>query len=279
MSNDAASNVCMIVVAGASGRMGQAIIRVINASPDAKLVGAIERSGADSIGKDAGELAGVGDSGVLITDDINSVLSNADAIIDFTTPETSVALSKLSAQNGLIHIIGTTGCSSEQDAEIAQAGETARVVKSGNMSLGINLLSVLVEQAAKALEDADWDIEVLEMHHKHKVDAPSGTAYLLGQAAADGRGIDLHENSVRSRDGITGARENGTIGFATLRGGSVVGEHSVIIASEGERIELSHMALDRTIFARGAVKAAIWAKPQDPGFYNMFDVLGISRTK
>ena len=268
----------MIVVAGASGRMGQAIIRVINDMPGAKLVGALERKGADTIGKDAGEIAGIGPSGVIITDNQEDVLKGADAIIDFTTPETSVAFSKVADEHGLIHIIGTTGCSQEQDAEIAQAGSGGRIVKSGNMSLGVNLLSVLVEQAAKALGGDDWDLEILEMHHKHKVDAPSGTAYLLGEAAAKGREIDLHSNSVRSRDGVTGARGDGTIGFATLRGGSVVGEHSVIIAGEGEQITLSHSALDRSIFARGAVKAALWAKSQNPGYYSMLDVLGLSKT-
>lgn len=271
-------NLCMIVVAGASGRMGQAIIRVIEEMPGAKLVGALERKGADTIGRDAGELAGVGTSGVIITDNQDDVLQGADAIIDFTTPETSVAFSKVAAEHGLIHVIGTTGCSQEQDAEIAEAGSAGRIVKSGNMSLGVNLLSVLVEQAAKALGGDDWDLEILEMHHKHKVDAPSGTAYLLGEAAAKGREIDLHSNSVRSRDGVTGARGDGTIGFATLRGGSVVGEHSVIIAGEGEQITLSHSALDRSIFARGAVKAALWAKSQNPGYYSMLDVLGLSKT-
>jgi 4-hydroxy-tetrahydrodipicolinate reductase len=270
-------NLCMIVVAGASGRMGQAIIRVIDEMPGAKLVGALERTGADTIGRDAGEIAGVGTSGVIITDNQDDVLEGADAIIDFTTPETSVAFSKVAAEHGLIHIIGTTGCSQEQDAEIAEAGSGGRIVKSGNMSLGVNLLSVLVEQAAKALGGDDWDLEILEMHHKHKVDAPSGTAYLLGEAAAKGREIDLHSNSVRSRDGVTGARGDGTIGFATLRGGSVVGEHSVIIAGEGEQITLSHSALDRSIFARGAVKAALWAKSQNPGYYSMLDVLGLSK--
>lgn len=269
-------NSCMIVVAGASGRMGQAIIRVIHETQGADLVGAVERIGATTIGQDAGELAGIGKSGVTITDQSQMDLSHADAIIDFTTPETSVALSKIAADKQIAHIIGTTGCTAEQDADIAKAGETTRVVKSGNMSLGINLLSVLVRQAAQALDAADWDIEVLEMHHKHKVDAPSGTAYLLGEAAAEGRDIDLKDKSVRSRDGITGAREDGTIGFATLRGGSVVGEHSVIFASEGERIELSHQALDRSLFARGAVKAAIWAKSQQNGYYSMLDVLGMS---
>ncbi|MBO6917152.1 MAG: 4-hydroxy-tetrahydrodipicolinate reductase [Rhizobiaceae bacterium] len=271
-------NLCMIVVAGASGRMGQAIIRVIHDMPGAKLVGALERKGADTIGRDAGEIAGVGSSGVIITDNQDDAIKCADAIIDFTTPETSVAFSKVAAEHGLIHVIGTTGCSQEQDAEIAEAGSNGRIVKSGNMSLGVNLLSVLVEQAAKALGGDDWDLEILEMHHKHKVDAPSGTAYLLGEAAAKGRDIDLHSNSVRSRDGVTGARGDGTIGFATLRGGSVVGEHSVIIAGEGEQITLSHSALDRSIFARGAVKAALWAQSQNPGYYSMLDVLGLSKT-
>lgn len=269
-------NSCMIVVAGASGRMGKAIIKVIDETPGAELVGAVERDGADTIGQDAGELAGIGASDVMITDQAHTDLSQAHAIIDFTTPETSVALSKIAADKQIAHIIGTTGCTAEQDADIAQAGATTRIVKSGNMSLGINLLSVLVKQAAQALEAGDWDIEVLEMHHKHKVDAPSGTAFLLGEAAAQGRKIDLTQKSVRSRDGITGAREDGTIGFATLRGGSVVGEHSVIFAGEGERIELSHQALDRSLFARGAVKAAIWAKSQQNGYYSMLDVLAMS---
>lgn len=273
MGQETNPNMSMIVVAGASGRMGQAIIRIINETEGAKLVGAIERKGADTIGKDAGELAGIGKTGVIISDNTEETLKGADAIIDFTTPETSVAFSKIAAEKGLTHVIGTTGCSEEDDAEIAKAGANACVVKSGNMSLGVNLLAVLVKQAAAAL-GTDWDIEVLEMHHKHKVDAPSGTALLLGEAAAEGRGISLAENSVRSRDGITGPREEGTIGFATLRGGSIVGEHTVILASEGERIELSHSALDRSLFARGAVKAAIWAKNQPNGYYSMLDVLG-----
>lgn len=279
MENNAAQNLCMVVVAGASGRMGQAIIRMINEIPGAKLVGALEREGADTIGRDAGEIAGLGANGVIISDQPDNILANADALIDFTTPETSVYFSKLAAEYNLVHVIGTTGCSQQQDEEIAAAGLSARVVKSGNMSLGVNLLSVLVEQAAKALGGDDWDLEVLEMHHKHKVDAPSGTAFLLGEAAAKGRGIDLHENSVRSRDGVTGARQAGSIGFATLRGGSVVGDHSIILAGEGEQIVLSHSALDRSIFARGAVKAALWAKSQNPGYYSMLDVLGFSKNQ
>ncbi|TIV21418.1 MAG: 4-hydroxy-tetrahydrodipicolinate reductase, partial [Mesorhizobium sp.] len=164
----------------------------------------------------------------------------------------------------------------EDDAKIGAAARHATIVKSGNMSLGVNLLAVLVEQAAKALDPEDFDIEILEMHHRHKVDAPSGTALLLGEAAAKGRGIDLADSSVRVRDGHTGVRKAGSIGFATLRGGSVVGDHSVILAGTGERITLSHHAEDRAIFARGAVKAALWARGKKPGLYSMRDVLGLS---
>lgn len=265
-----------LVVIGASGRMGQALIREIENASGAKLSGALEREGAPAIGRDAGEVAGVGKLGIEITTDSENLISNADGIIDFTAPAATVAFSKLTAKAGIVHIVGTTGCSEDDDAEIAESAKSAKIVKSGNMSLGVNLLSVLVEQAAKALEAADFDIEVLEMHHKHKVDAPSGTALLLGEAAAVGRGIDLNENSVRVRDGYTGAREEGTIGFATLRGGSVVGDHTIILAGEGERIELSHIAQDRSIFAKGAVKAALWAFDKKAGLYNMRDVLGLS---
>ncbi|WP_210259243.1 4-hydroxy-tetrahydrodipicolinate reductase [Agrobacterium sp. a22-2] len=265
-----------LVVAGAGGRMGQALIRIIAATEGAVLHGAIVRPGSAALGKDAGELAGLGPIGVTITDDPLAAFLHADGVIDFTSPATSVEFAGLAAQARIVHVIGTTGCSPADEARIEAAARHARIVKSGNMSLGVNLLSVLVEQAARALEASGWDIEVLEMHHKHKVDAPSGTALLLGDAAARGRGIDLTENSVRVRDGHTGPREPGSIGFATLRGGSVIGEHSVILAGEGEIITLSHSAGDRTIFARGAVKAALWARSAKPGLYSMLDVLGLS---
>lgn len=265
-----------LVVIGASGRMGQALIRAIDAAPGATLSGALEREDAPAIGRDAGEVAGLGKLGVTITTNAEDLIANTDGIIDFTAPAASVAFSKLTAKAGIVHVIGTTGCSAAEDAEIADAGKTAKIVKSGNMSLGVNLLSVLVEKAARALEAVDFDIEVLEMHHKHKVDAPSGTALLLGEAAAVGRDIELDKNSVRVRDGHTGAREEGTVGFATLRGGSVIGDHTVMLAGEGERIELSHIAQDRSIFAKGAVKAALWAFDKKAGYYNMRDVLGLS---
>ncbi len=265
-----------LVITGASGRMGQALIRAIHAADGVEVFGALEREGAEAVGKDAGELAGLGNIGVTITDEPLSVIAKADGIIDFTTPAATLTYAGYAAQARIVHVIGTTGCSAEDEAALKAAARHATIVKSGNMSLGVNLLSILVEQAAKSLKESDFDIEIVEMHHKHKVDAPSGTALLLGEAAADGRQISLEENSVRSRDGYTGARETGTIGFSTLRGGSVIGEHSVIFAGEGERIELSHMAQDRTNFAVGAIRAALWAKDRTPGYFNMRDVLGLS---
>lgn len=265
-----------LAVVGAGGRMGQALIRAIHAIDGARLSGALVRPGSALIGCDAGEVAGVGPLDVIITDDRTQVFASAEGVLDFTTPATTVEFARLAAEAHIAHIIGTTGCSAADDEKIRAASRQAAIVKSGNMSLGVNLLAVLVEKAAAALGPDDFDIEILEMHHKHKVDAPSGTALLLGEAAAKGRGIDLAEQSVRSRDGHTGARENSTIGFATLRGGSVIGDHSVILAGTGERITLSHHAEDRTIFARGAVKAALWARGRKPGLYSMRDVLGLN---
>ncbi|WP_454288596.1 4-hydroxy-tetrahydrodipicolinate reductase [Rhizobium arsenicireducens] len=265
-----------LVVVGAGGRMGQTLIRVIESTEGVKLHAAVERQGSNLIGRDAGELAGLGHIEIPVTDDPLAAFLDADGVIDFTSPQASTEFAALAAQARIVHVIGTTGCLAEHDARIEAASRHARIVKSGNMSLGVNLLSVLVQQAARALDAAGWDIEVLEMHHKHKVDAPSGTALLLGEAAARGRGVDLASHSVRVRDGHTGARETGSIGFATLRGGSVVGEHSIVLAGEGELVTLSHSAGDRSIFARGAVKAALWARDQKPGLYSMLDVLGLS---
>jgi 4-hydroxy-tetrahydrodipicolinate reductase len=264
-----------LVVLGAAGRMGRTLVTVIGETEGAVLSGAVEREGSEAIGQDAGLLAGIGTSGVVITDDIDAALNGADGIIDFTAPAASVAMAERAASGSLVHVVGTTGCSPDQDAAIAASAGRTPIVKSGNMSLGVNLLAGLVEKAARALGPDAFDIEILEMHHKHKVDAPSGTALLLGEAAAKGRGISLADNSVRVRDGHTGPRPEGTIGFATLRGGSVTGEHSVILAGEGERIEISHLATDRAIFARGAVRAALWAKDRAPGLYTMADVLGL----
>nr|WP_082684408.1 4-hydroxy-tetrahydrodipicolinate reductase [Aureimonas ureilytica] len=264
-----------LVILGAAGRMGRTLVRVVKETEGAKLSAAIEREGSLALGNDAGELAGAGHLGIPVSSDLAAALDAADGVIDFTAPASSVAVAHDAARRGLVHIIGTTGCSESDDAAIARAAQAgARIVKSGNMSLGVNLLAVLAEQAARALGPDAFDVEILEMHHRHKVDAPSGTALLLGEAAAAGREIALKEQSVRVRDGHTGPREAGTIGFATLRGGSVVGDHQVILAGEGERIELSHRAEDRAIFARGAVRAALWARGQSPGLYSMRQVLG-----
>ncbi|MBO0905209.1 4-hydroxy-tetrahydrodipicolinate reductase [Jiella sonneratiae] len=265
-----------LVVLGAAGRMGRTLVKVIAETEGASLHAALERGGSPALGGDAGLLAGIGENGVAIGDDVDAALDGADGIVDFTAPAVSVEMARRAAERRLVHVVGTTGCEAADDAAIRKAADDgATIVKSGNMSLGVNLLAVLVEKAARALGPDAFDIEVLEMHHRHKVDAPSGTALLLGEAAARGRGVALDDRAVRVRDGITGARDAGTIGFATLRGGSVVGEHSVILAGEGERIELSHAAGDRAIFARGAVKAALWAKDRPAGLYTMRDVLGL----
>ena len=272
----AASGSMGLIVVGAAGRMGQSLIRTISDIDGVHLAGAIERPGSEALGRDAGELAGLGPNGVVITGDALPAFAKAEGVLDFTAPAATLEFADLAAQARIVHVIGTTGMDESHEARLHAASRHARIVKSGNMSLGVNLLSVLVRQAAKALEAGDWDIEVLEMHHRHKVDAPSGTALLLGEAAAGGRGISLGQHAVRVRDGHTGPRDEGSIGFATLRGGSVVGEHSVILAGEGETIELTHKATDRSIFARGAVRAALWARRQKPGYYSMLDVLGLA---
>jgi 4-hydroxy-tetrahydrodipicolinate reductase len=264
-----------LIVAGAGGRMGRTLVKAIAQTPGLALAGATENAGSSLLGKDAGELAGIGTNGIALTADVAALIEKADGIIDFTVPAASVAVAALAAQNGKVHIIGTTGLSAADDEKIAQAAQRAVIVKSGNMSLGVNLLAALTRRVAKTL-DQSFDIEILEMHHNQKVDAPSGTALLLGRAAAQGRGIDLDTRAVKAREGHTGARKAGDIGFATLRGGSVVGEHTVMFAGPAERIELTHKAEDRMIFARGALHAASWARSRPPGLYSMMDVLGLS---
>ncbi|MDB5599191.1 MAG: dihydrodipicolinate reductase [Xanthobacteraceae bacterium] len=263
-----------LIVAGAGGRMGRALIQAIAETQGLVLAGATEAAGSKLIGQDAGTLAGLPANGIALTADVAALVAKADGIVDFTVPAATVALAALAAEGGKVHIIGTTGLSAADDAKIADAAKRAIVVKSGNMSLGVNLLAALTKRVAKTL-DEDFDIEIVEMHHNKKVDAPSGTALLLGHAAAQGRGIDLAQRSDRARDGHTGARQPGDIGFASLRGGSVVGEHTVIFAGNAERIELTHKADDRMIFARGALKAATWGRVQRPGLYSMMDVLGL----
>jgi 4-hydroxy-tetrahydrodipicolinate reductase len=263
-----------LVVIGAAGRMGQMLVKTIAATEGAVLSAALERPGSSALGRDAGELAGVGPLGVPVADDPLAALLKADGVIDFSAPAVTVEIAALAAQARLVHVVGTTGLSGEDLAKLEAAARHAVIVRSGNMSLGVNLLAGLVEKVARTL-GIDWDVEIVEMHHRMKVDAPSGTALLLGEAAARGRNMTLAENSVRSRDGHTGARKAGDIGFATLRGGTVVGDHQVIFAGAGERIELTHRAEDRGIFARGAVRAALWAQGRKPGLYSMADVLGL----
>jgi 4-hydroxy-tetrahydrodipicolinate reductase len=263
-----------VVVAGAGGRMGRTLIHAIAQTRGMTLAGAVEAADSAVIGRDAGELAGLGPNGVKVASDVAPLLREADGLIEFTLPAATLAFAELTAAAGLVHVIGTTGHTGEEDAVIAKAASRATIVKSGNMSLGVNLLAALVKRVAKTLDD-DYDIEIVEMHHNKKIDAPSGTALLLGRAAAAGRGVDLAQRAVRGRDGMTGARCAGDIGFASLRGGTVVGEHSVIFAGPAERIELIHRAEDRLIFARGALHAALWARGKPPGLYSMADVLGL----
>jgi 4-hydroxy-tetrahydrodipicolinate reductase len=268
----AANSDMRVVIAGAGGRMGRTLIQAVAATKGLTLAGAVEAAGSAVIGRDAGELAGLGPNGVKITTDAAALLKNADGLIEFTIPAATFAFAELTAAAGKVHIIGTTGHSAAEEAAIAQAAKRATIVKSGNMSLGVNLLAALAKRVAKTLNE-DYDVEIFEMHHNKKIDAPSGTALMLGRAAAEGRGVDLAQHSVRGRDGMTGARRPGDIGFASLRGGTVVGDHSVIFAGPAERIELTHRAEDRMIFARGALHAALWARGKSPGLYAMADVL------
>src|ERR1700731_45266 len=264
-----------LIVAGAGGRMGRTLTRVISETPGAVLTGALEAPGSELLGKDAGVLAGLPENGVKLSADLWTLSADADGILDFTVPAATIANVAIAAQRGLVHVIGTTGLSASDDAVIKSVTQRAIVVKSGNMSLGVNLLAALVKRVAQSLDDS-FEIEILEMHHRAKIDAPSGTALMLGQAAAAGRGVALEERSARGRDGVTGARRAGDIGFAALRGGTVTGDHSVIFAGAMERIELTHRAEDRTMFAQGAIKAALWAHGKNPGLYSMNDVLGLS---
>lgn len=263
-----------IVITGASGRMGQMLIRTVVESDKARLVGAIERDGHAWIGRDVGEAMGIGTLGVVVESDPLEAFARAHAVIDFTAPAATLNFAKYAAQARVVHVIGTTGMSDAEIARLEPASRHAVIVRAGNMSLGVNLLVQLTRKVAEALDD-DFDIEVIEAHHNSKVDAPSGTALMLGQAAAEGRGVDLTKVSDSGRDGMTGARQRGHIGFSAIRGGDIVGEHDVMFAAPGERIVLRHIATDRGIFARGALKAALWGQDKKPGQYDMMDVLGL----
>ena len=263
-----------LIVNGCAGRMGQALTRLILADERLTLAGGLEAPGSAALGRDMAQLAGLPACGIAASDNALELMAAADGVIDFTVPAVTAELAGLAAQARSVHIIGTTGFDAAAEAQIEAAARHARIVKSGNMSLGINLLAGLVEQAAARL-GPDWDIEILDMHHRHKVDAPSGTALLLGEAAAAGRGVALDDVKDSGRDGLTGARAEGAIGIAALRGGSVVGDHEVIFAAENEQIRLTHRAEQRDIFARGALTAALWAKDRPEGLYDMQHVLGL----
>ena len=265
---------CRIGVVGAAGRMGRVLLRLAATTPGFALAAGSDRPGQPEIGADLGRLAGLEAQGLPLLDRPEPVFATADAVLDFTVPAAALAHVKIAAATGKAHVIGTTGIDAAGRAAIGEAAKKAAIVFTGNMSLGVNLLAEMVKQVARALDPA-WDIEIVEMHHRHKIDAPSGTALLLGRAAAEGRGVDLDKVAARGRDGETGARPKGAIGFAALRGGDVVGDHSVIFATEGERIELTHKAASRDIFARGALRAARWAMGRAPGLYTMKDVLGV----
>jgi 4-hydroxy-tetrahydrodipicolinate reductase len=263
-----------IGVVGCAGRMGRMLIGAIAATPGCVVAGGSERPGSAEIGRDLGVMIGSDALGVTVVDDPDKLFAASDAVVDFTVPAASAAHAALAARHGCAHVIGTTGLDADAIAAIERAARDTRIVFAPNMSLGVNLLLAVVEQVARSL-DPDWDIEIVEMHHRHKVDAPSGTALALGRAAAKGRGVALDDVARRARDGIVGARPKGEIGFATLRGGDVVGDHTVVFAAEGERVEITHKAGNRAIFARGAVKAALWTRGRKPGLYRMKDVLGL----
>ncbi len=263
-----------LVITGVSGRMGQMLVRTIAASDRARLAGAVEREGHPWIGRDIGEAMGGAATGITVTADPLDAFARAQGVIDFTTPAATAGFAALAAQARLVHVIGTTGLEADHLAAIRAAARHAVIVRAGNMSLGVNLLARLTEKVAAAL-DADWDVEIVEAHHRMKVDAPSGTALMLGEAVAKGRGVTLADVRDAARDGITGRRERGHVGFSSIRGGDVTGEHDVIFAADGERIVLRHIATDRAIFARGALRAALWGQDRKPGEYDMMDVLGI----
>lgn len=262
-----------IVIAGATGRMGHALLQGVFEDESLQLYGALDRAGSPNIGRDAGELFGK-NTGVYISADVDKTMQGADVLIDFTRPEASMDYLEICQRSHVKHVIGTTGFTVEQKARIAAASKQVAIVFAPNMSVGVTLLINLVEQAAKVLGDG-YDIEVVEMHHRHKIDAPSGTALRLGEAAAQGLGQELKDCAIYAREGVTGEREAGKIGFATLRGGDVVGDHTVIFAGTGERVELTHKASSRATFALGALRAAKFLSDKKTGLYDMRDVLNL----
>jgi len=263
-----------IAITGAAGRMGKTLIEACQQAEDCSVNAAIERPGSSLIGADAGELAGVGALSVKLVDDVNSVVNDFDTLIDFTSIDTTLNNLEICKNNGKQIIIGTTGFDDQQKKIIQQAAEHTAVVFAPNMSVGVNLCLKLLQTAASILND-DYDIEVVEAHHRHKVDAPSGTALRMGEVIAETLGRDLKDCAVYGREGHTGARKPETIGFETVRAGDIVGDHTVMFATDGERVEITHKASSRMTFAKGAVRAAKWLQDKDKGLYDMQDVLGL----
>ena len=263
-----------IAVVGAGGRMGRMLVQAVVEAEGLRLAVATEQAGSSLLGADAGELAGVGRLDVPLVEDLSSVLDAFDVLIDFTSPAATMAHLELCRSAGKRMVIGTTGLDEPQRAAITSAGETIGIVFAPNMSIGVNLCFKLLDMAARVLGD-EVDIEIIEAHHRHKVDAPSGTALRMGEVIAEALGRDLKEVAVYGREGHTGARERRTIGFETIRAGDVVGEHSVWFAADGERIEIAHKASNRMTFARGAARAARWIAGREHGRFDMQDVLGL----
>jgi 4-hydroxy-tetrahydrodipicolinate reductase len=254
--------------------MGRMLVQAVDETPGAWLSGATERPGSPWIGRDLGEAMGGPATGVVVSDDPLEIFARSQAVLDFTTPAATVDHAALAAQARLVHVVGTTGLERADLEKLAAAARHAVIVRAGNMSVGVNLLTVMARRMAAVL-GPDYDVEIVEMHHRGKVDAPSGTALMLGEAVAAGRRVNLADAAERGRDGVTGARAEGAIGFASLRGGDVVGEHEVVFAGPGERVSLKHVATDRMLFARGAIRAALWGQDKPPGQYSMIDVLGL----
>jgi 4-hydroxy-tetrahydrodipicolinate reductase len=265
----------LIGIAGAAGRMGRMLAAAVAETPGAELAGGLERRGHPAIGSDLAAAAGLPPAGRPIGDDPEALFETADVVLDFTTPETLLSLAPVAVRAGKAYVVGTTGLGDDHYAALADAAASVPIVQAANMSVGVNVLLGLVAEAAAVL-GPEYDVEIIEMHHRHKVDAPSGTALALGEAVAAARGRRLADVWVKSRDGHTGARPAGAIGFASLRGGDVAGDHLAIFAGEGERIELGHRASSRTVFARGAVRAALWTAGRPPGLYGMRHVLGFA---
>jgi 4-hydroxy-tetrahydrodipicolinate reductase len=262
-----------IAIAGASGRMGRMLIEAVLSAPDATLSGALDITGSPALGQDAAAFLGQ-PAGVAITDDIRAVLAVSDVLIDFTRPEGTLAHLAIARELGVRMVIGTTGFDDAQKSELKAAAQSIPVVFAPNMSVGVNATFKLLEVAAKIL-DSGYDIEVIEAHHRHKVDAPSGTALRMGEVIADALGKDLNQCAVYAREGYTGEREGGTIGFSTIRGGDIVGDHTVMFAGIGERIEITHKSSSRVSYAQGSVRAARYLMSQPAGLYDMQDVLGL----